>query len=149
MKLDLGGITAIIEHYPGHSGTDLLVRVPEQNVVYIGDLLFNSIFPVCFDDQATVSGWRQSLKTFASWDKDTVFVPGHGQICGQETVALFRALFDNIEEQAQELHHAGVPASEAVDRYEIPEKYKNIAVLAWDFTIGPTIAKMYAEWGAK
>ncbi|MGA2097176.1 MAG: MBL fold metallo-hydrolase [Candidatus Acidiferrum sp.] len=149
LKVDLGGLTAVIEHYPGHSGTDLIVRVPEQNVVYTGDLLFSGIFPVTFDDRATNSGWRQTLKTFASWDKDTLFVPGHGAICGQEGVALFRSLFDDIEEQAEKLHKAGVPVSEAVDRYVIPEKFKNISPFAWDFSIGPTVAKFYAEWGAK
>jgi cyclase len=149
MRVDLGGVTAVIESYPGHSGTDVIVRVPEQNVVYTGDLLFSSMYPVAFDAQATVSGWRQTLKTFASWDKDTVFVPGHGPICGQEGVALSRALFDDIEDQAQKMHKGGVPAAEAADLYVVPEKYKNVAIFAWDFSIGPTITKLYAEWGAK
>jgi glyoxylase-like metal-dependent hydrolase (beta-lactamase superfamily II) len=149
MKVDLGGITAVIESYPGHSGTDVIVRVPEQNVVYAGDLLFSGMYPVCFDTQASVSGWRQTLKTFASWDKDTLFVPGHGPICGQEGIALLRALFDDIEEQAQKMHKAGVPAAEAADLYVVPEKYKNIGIFAWDFAIGPAITKLYAEWGAK
>jgi len=148
MKVDLGGTSAVIESYRGHSGTDLVVRVPEQNVVYAGDLLFSGMYPVCFDAQATVAGWRQTLKTFASWDKDTLFVPGHGPICGQEGVALLRALFDDIEQQAQKMHKAGVPAAEAADLYEVPEKYKNVAIFAWDFSIGPTITKLYAEWGA-
>jgi glyoxylase-like metal-dependent hydrolase (beta-lactamase superfamily II) len=149
MKVDLGGITAVIESYPGHSGTDIIVRVPEQNVVYAGDLLFSGMYPVTFDTQATVSGWRQTLKTFASWDKDTLFVPGHGPVCGQEGIALFRALFDDIEDQAQKMHKAGVPAAEAADLYVVPEKYKNIGIFAWDFSIAPTITKLYAEWGAK
>ncbi len=149
MKVDLGGITAVIENYPGHSGTDVIVRVPEQNVVYAGDLLFSGMYPVCFDTQATVSGWRQTLKTFASWDKGTLFVPGHGPVCGQEGIALSRALFDDIEEQAQKMHKAGVLAAEAADLYEIPEKYKNVGNFSWDFSIGPAILKLYAEWGAK
>jgi cyclase len=149
MKVDLGGLTAVIESYPGHSGTDVIVRVPEQNVVYAGDLLFSGLYPVTFDTQATVPGWRQTLKTFASWDKDTLFVPGHGSICGQEGIALFRALFDDIEEQAQKMHKAGVAAAEAADLYEVPEKYKNIVIFSWDFSIAPTITKLYAEWGAK
>jgi glyoxylase-like metal-dependent hydrolase (beta-lactamase superfamily II) len=149
MKVDLGGITAVIENYPGHSGTDVIVRVPEHNVVYAGDLLFSGMYPVTFDTQATVSGWRQTLKTFASWDKDTVFVPGHGPICGQEGVALSRALFDDIEDQAQKMHKAGVPAAAAADLYVVPEKYKSVAIFAWDFSIAPTITKLYAEWGAK
>jgi glyoxylase-like metal-dependent hydrolase (beta-lactamase superfamily II) len=149
MKMDLGGLTAVVEHFPGHSGTDIIVRVPEQNVVYTGDLLFSNLYPVTFDTQATVSGWRQTLKTFASWDKDTVFVPGHGQICGQEGVALFRALFDDVEEQAHKFYKAGVPVGEAVDKYEVPDKFKSVVIFAWDFTIAPTISKLYAEWGAK
>jgi glyoxylase-like metal-dependent hydrolase (beta-lactamase superfamily II) len=149
VKLDLGGLTAIIEHHPGHSGTDLIVRVPEQNVVYAGDLLFDHMYPVTFDEKASVSGWRQTLKTLAAWDKDTIFVPGHGQICGQESIALFRAVFDDIEEQAQKLHKAGVPAAEAIDRYEVPEKFKNVVIFAWDMTLAPTITKLYAEWAAK
>jgi len=149
MRMDLGGLTAVIENYPGHSGTDIIVRVPEQNVVYTGDLLFSGMYPVTFDTGATVSGWRQTLKTFASWDKDTVFVPGHGPICGQEGVALSRALFDDIEDQAQKMHKAGTPAAEAADLYVVPEKYKNVAIFAWDFSIAPTITKLYAEWGAK
>jgi cyclase len=149
MKVDLGGVTAVIESYPGHSGTDVIVRVPEQNVVYAGDLLFSGIYPVCFDSQATVSGWRQTLKTFASWNKDTLFVPGHGPVCGQEGIALSQALFDDIEEQARKMHKAGVPAAEAADLYEIPDKYKNVGNFSWDFSIAPAITKLYAEWGAK
>jgi len=149
MKMDLGGLTAVIESYPGHSGTDIVVRVPAQNVVYTGDLLFSGLYPVCFDPQATVSGWRQTLRTFASWDKDTVFVPGHGPVCGQEGIALFRALFDDIEVQARKMHKAGVPAAEAADLYVVPEKYKNVGIFVWDFSIAPAITKLYGEWGAK
>jgi glyoxylase-like metal-dependent hydrolase (beta-lactamase superfamily II) len=54
MKVDLGGVTAVIESYPGHSGTDVIVRVPEQNVVYAGDLVYSNMYPD-FDTQATVS----------------------------------------------------------------------------------------------
>lgn len=149
MKVDLGGLTAVIEAYPGHSGTDIVVRVPEQNVVYAGDLLFNAWYPVCFDQMATISGWRATLGKFAAFEKDTIFVPGHGQICGQEGIKTLREVFDDIAEQAGKMHKAGVPAAEAAERYIVPEKYKNFPVFAWGFTIGPAITKLYAEWGAK
>jgi len=147
--VDLGGLSVVIETYPGHSGTDLVVRVPDQKVAYTGDLIFNGSFPACFDEKATMSGWRATLKTFASWDKDTIFVPGHGQICGQEGVQRLSEVFDDIADQAQKLYKAGVPASEAADRYVIPEKYKGFGLFAWGFCIGPAITKLYAEWGAK
>ena len=149
LTVDLGGLSAIIELHPGHSGTDMIVRVPSQNVVYTGDLLFNGWYPVCFDPACTVSGWRETLKKFAAYDKDTIFVPGHGQLCGQESVAAFRAVFDDIAEQAEKMHKAGVPAQEASQRYVVPERFKNFPIFSWGLTIGPAITKLYAEWGAK
>jgi glyoxylase-like metal-dependent hydrolase (beta-lactamase superfamily II) len=149
VKLDLGGVVAQVETYPGHSGTDIIVRVPEQNVVYTGDLLFNNMYPVTFDEQATVSGWRTTLKTFLSWGKDTIFIPGHGQICGPEGVQLSLDLFDDIEQQAQKFHKAGVAAEDAADQYVVPEKFKGVGIFAWNLSIGPTITKLYKEWGAK
>jgi cyclase len=148
MSIDLGGLTAIVESYPGHSGTDLLVKVPEQHVVYAGDLLFSGWYPVCFDEKATISGWRDTLKKFAALEKDTIFVPGHGQVCGQEGIASLRAVFDDIAGQAEKMYKAGVPAEEAQHRYVVPEKFKSFPVYAWGFTIGPAITKMYAEWKA-
>ena len=131
------------------SGTDMIVKVPEQNVVYTGDLLFSGWYPVCFDEKATISGWRDTLKKFAALDKDTLFVPGHGQICGQEGIASIREVFDDIAGQAEKMYKGGVPAEEAQHRYVVPDKFKNFPVFAWGFTIGPAITKLYAEWGAK
>ena len=121
MSIDLGGLTAVVESHPGHSGTDVIARVPEQGVVYTGDLLFNGWYPVCFDEKATVSGWRATLRKFASFDKDTLFVPGHGQLCGQEGIAAtIREVFDDIAGQAEKMYKAGVPAEEAQHRYVVP-----------------------------
>ena len=128
MTIDLGGLSAVLEFYPGHSGTDIIVRVPQQNVVYTGDLLFSGWYPVCIDEKATISGWRDTLKKFAAFDKDTIFVPGHGQVCGQEGIASIREVFDDIAAQAEKMHQAGVPAQEAIDRYVVPDKFKNFPI---------------------
>jgi hypothetical protein len=88
------------------------------------------------------------LKKFAAFDKDTLFVPGHGQICGQEGVASLREVFDDLAGHAEKMYKAGVPAEEAQRRYVVPEKFKNFPIYAWGFTIGPTITKLYSEWQA-
>lgn len=149
LNVDLGHFPIVIESYPGHSGTDIVARVPDQKVVYAGDLMFNGAYPATFDEKCTISGWRETLKTFASWDKDTIFVPGHGQLCGQEGVQHLRDVFDDLSEQAEKMHDAGVPVAEAADRYVIPEKYKGMPIWAWGPCIGSAITKLYAEWGAK
>ena len=145
MNLDLGACPIVIEHFPGHSGTDLIVRVPDQKVVYAGDLVFSHAYPACFDEKCTMSGWRKTLQTFASWDKDTLFVPGHGPVCGQEGIRDLRDLFDDLYLQAEKMHQAGVPLPDATDQYVIPEKFKTYAVFAWGFCIAGAISKIYAE----
>jgi len=148
LQLDLGHLPIIIEHYAGHSGTDLIVRSPEHKIVYTGDLLFSHAYPACFDEQCTMPGWRNTLKTFASWDKDTTFVPGHGPVCGQEGIQSLRDLFDDLGEQAEKMHKAGVPVSDAVDQYIVPDKFKTYPIFAWGLCIAGAIRKLYAEMGA-
>jgi hypothetical protein len=95
-------------------------------------VLVNGWYPACLDEKTTVSGWRATLKTFASWDKDTLFVPGHGQLCGQRGIAAVREVFDDIAEQAGKMFKAGVPAEEAQHRYVVPKKFKNFLCFPGD-----------------
>jgi glyoxylase-like metal-dependent hydrolase (beta-lactamase superfamily II) len=147
IKVDLGGLAVMIETYIGHTDTDLIFRVPEQNVVYTGDLLTGGQYPVNINGYA--SKWRATLAKFATFDKDTLFVPGHGPICSQEGVAEMRACFDDLAEQAEKLYKAGVPVEEAVERYVVPDKHKTYRQFSWGFCIGRTIEQLYAEWSGK
>ena len=78
-----------------------------------------------------------------------MFVPGHGQLCGQRGIAAVREVFDDIAEQAGKMFKAGVPAEEAQHRYVVPKKFKKFFVFSWGFTIGPAITQLYAEWREK
>jgi len=146
-EVDLGGLTVVIEHYIGHTDTDLIFRVPDQNVIYTGDLLTGGQYPVNINGYPTK--WRATLAKFATFDKNTLFVPGHGQIMGQEGVAEMRSCFDDLAEQAEKSYKAGVPVEEAVERYVVPDKYKNYRMFSWGFTIGRTYEQLYAEWSGK
>ncbi len=144
--VDLGGLRAVIETHPGHTPSDLIVRVPDRNIVFAGDLLFNGWYPATFD--ASMSGWRKALETFSGYDKETLFVPGHGALCGQEGIATLRAVFDDLEGQAAKMYKAGIPAEEAGQRYTVPDRFKGFPIFAWSFCIGPAIAKFYEEFKA-
>jgi cyclase len=146
VSVDLGGLTAVIETYPGHTPTDLVIRVPEQNLTYAGDLLFNAWYPVTFDGE--MSAWRRTLEAFAGFGSDALFVPGHGQVCGQEGIATSRAIFDDLAEQAGKFFRAGVPMEEAQQRYAVPEQFQGFPIFAWGLTVGSSIAKFYEEFKA-
>jgi glyoxylase-like metal-dependent hydrolase (beta-lactamase superfamily II) len=145
MNIDLGGRTVVIEAYIGHTNTDLIFRVPDQNIVFTGDLLVDSQYPTNIDGYPTP--WRATLAKLASFDKDTIFVPGHGQVGGLDRVALMRSVFDDIAEQAQKSFKAGVPVDEATERYVVPEKWKNFRMFSWGFCVGRTIQQFYSDWG--
>jgi cyclase len=146
LSIDLGGLTAILEHHPGHSGTDIIVRVPHQNIVFTGDLLFQGKYPVTFDPKASISAWRKTLTVFASFDKETLFVPGHGQLCGQEAITTTLAIFDDITEQARKLFRSGTPLEDAKDLYIVPTAFKHYPIWSWGFVIGSAIELLYTEW---
>lgn len=143
-SIDLGGISATLEHLAGHSPTDIIIRVPNQNITFTGDLLFNGLLPVSFD--GNLPAWRKTMNVFTGYGKDALFVPGHGQVCGQDGVAQQIAIFDNLAEHAEKMYKAGVSADEAQRRYVIPDKFKHLTVFAWSFTIPPAINQFYEEF---
>ncbi len=143
LTVDLGGIQAVIESHPGHTPSDLIVRVPQRNIVFTGDLLFSGWYPATFD--ANLRGWRKALETFSGFDKETLFVPGHGPLCGFEGIATLQSVFDDLADQAAKMYKAGFPVEEAQQRYTVPERFKGFPIFAWSFCIGPAIAKFYEE----
>lgn len=144
VTVDLGGIQAVIESYPGHTPGDLIVRVPQRNIVFTGDLLFSGMYPATSD--ANLSGWRKTLETFSGFDIETLFVPGHGPLCGPEGIATLRSVFGDLADQAARMYKAGIPVEEAQQRYTVPERFKGFPIYAWSFCVGSTIAKFYEEF---
>jgi cyclase len=147
IEVDLGGLTLVIETYLGHTDTDLIFRVPDQNVVYAGDLLTGGQYPVNINGYP--AAWRATLAKFATFDKNTLFVPGHGHILGQEGVAEMRSCFDDIAEQAEKSYKAGVPVEKAADRYVVPDRFKSYRQFSWGFCFNRTYEQLYAEWSGK
>jgi cyclase len=147
IEIDLGGLTVSVEAFIGHTDTDLIYRVPSQNVIYTGDLLTGGQYPVNINGYPT--RWRATLAHFATFDKNTLFVPGHGQLMGQEGVAEMRSCFDDLADQAEKSYKAGVAVEEAAERYVVPDRFKSYRQFSWGFCIGRTIEQLYAEWSGK
>jgi glyoxylase-like metal-dependent hydrolase (beta-lactamase superfamily II) len=144
VTVDLGGVSAVIEYHPGHTDTDIIVRVPEQNVAFMGDSLAPQ-YPTNID--GAPKDWRAASAKYAAFDRSTIFVPGHGGISDIELAANQVAIFDDIAAQAKQLFDAGVPAAEAAQRYVVPEKWRGLRMFSWGFTVGRTIEQLYVEWG--
>jgi cyclase len=142
-RIDLGGLTAVIEFHPGHTSTDLIVRVPERDVVFAGDLLFNRRYPVTVD--ADMIAWRKALDRFAGYGRQTQFVPGHAAVCGLEVVRQQSALMDDLRAHAEKMIKAGATAEEAERRYVVPQRFQDCGMRSWGWTVGGAMRSYYAS----
>ena len=143
--IDLGGLTAVIEFHPGHTLTDLIIRVPEHDVVFAGDLLFHRSYPVAID--ADMIAWRKVLDLFAGYSRRTRFVPGHGPVCGQETVRDQKDLFDDLRAHAEKMLRSGATSEEAERRYVVPERFRDYRLIPWGLRISAIMRSYFATLG--
>ena len=141
-KIDLGGITVLIEHETGHTPTDLVVRVPERDLVFTGDLLFEKSYPVAFD--CDMISWRKALDRLAGYGRGTRFVPGHGPVCGIEIVREFADLIDDLHSHAEKMIKDGASVEEATQRYAVPSRFEKFGMFSWDWAIGGAMRHYYA-----
>jgi glyoxylase-like metal-dependent hydrolase (beta-lactamase superfamily II) len=144
MTVDLGGMSVVIEHHVGHTDTDLIFRVPDQNINFMGDVLVAQ-YPTNIN--GIPKQWREASARFAKYGKDAIFVPGHGPVSGIEVAEMQLAIFDDIAAQSKKMFDAGVPAAEAAERYAVPEKWKGLRMFSWGFSVGRTVEQMYSDWG--
>lgn len=141
-KIDLGGITVLIEHEVGHTPTDLVVHVPDRDIAFTGDLLFEKSYPVAFD--CDIIAWRRALDRLAAYGRGTRFVPGHGSVCGIEVVREFADLIDDLQSHAQKMMKDGASVEEATQRYTVPQRFEKFDVFSWDWAIGGAMRSCYA-----
>ena len=64
---------------PAHTGGDAIFHFVNSNIVHMGDLVFNGVYPwVNKDDEASLRGWITFLEDAINhFDNDTLFIFGH------------------------------------------------------------------------
>ena len=77
-ELLLGGVRMQVKHVgPSHTPEDLVVYLPQQQLLFAGDLVFRARIP--FVGQADSGQWIKALDALLTFDT-TVIVPGHGPV---------------------------------------------------------------------
>ena len=140
--LDLGGLTAVLECHRGHTPTDVVVRVPDRDLAFVGDLLFHREYPVCID--ADMVAWRKVLEPMAAEPASMRFVPGHGPICDRSAVRELVDVLDDLHAHAEKMIAAGASPAEAEDRCEVPPAFAAYEHYWWDWRIGAAMRSYYA-----
>jgi glyoxylase-like metal-dependent hydrolase (beta-lactamase superfamily II) len=77
-KLTVGGIDFLISRVgPAHAPEDLIIYVPTENALFVGDLVFRGRIP--YVGNADSKGWLASLDRFDQF-KPKIVIPGHGAV---------------------------------------------------------------------
>ncbi len=136
--LDLGGRELRLIPRQGHTPSDVTVELPESNITWCGDLVWNGMFPNYMD--AVPSRLSSAVRSIQA-DARQIYVPGHGPLADATEMDRYVAVIDGLEETARTARREGWTAEEAGERHRIPEglgewtlfnpSYYQRAVEAW------------------
>jgi len=97
VMLFLGARRIDVRVFPGHTGGDSVVFIPDANVVFTGDLFWRNTLPNLID--ATTSVWIPTLNSVTASAPNATYVPGHGDVGTVEDVKNFRDFLAFLREQ--------------------------------------------------
>jgi cyclase len=97
VTLFLGSRRIDVRVFPGHTGGDSVVFIPDANVVFTGDLFWRNTLPNLID--ATTSAWIPTLNSITAAAPSATYVPGHGDVGNADDVRNFRDYLTFLREQ--------------------------------------------------
>jgi cyclase len=101
---------------PAHTDTDVSIHCTKGNVLHLGDLFFNGVYP--FIDAST-GGHVNGMITAADAalkrsDASTKIIPGHGPLGDRAALSKFRDMLVTVRDRVQKLKTEGRSAAEVV-----------------------------------
>lgn len=111
LDLKVGNKTVrLVEVGPAHTKGDILVQLPEDRVVFTGDILFNEGTPIAW--AGPISNWIRACDRILDMDVDVV-VPGHGPIADKAAVRNMRGYLEFVIDESRKRFDKGMNAEEA------------------------------------
>lgn len=101
----------LIQVGPAHTEGDMLVYVPENRVLFAGDILFIGGTPIMWAGPA--SNWIKACDMILEMDLDAI-VPGHGPITDKTGVAAVKGYWEYLYAEARNRFDAGMSVEEAI-----------------------------------
>ncbi|OSM00046.1 putative beta-lactamase domain-containing protein [Magnetofaba australis IT-1] len=114
ITLTIGGLTFHILAPPkAHSGTDIMIHLREEGVLFAGDNVLSG--RIARMDDATFRGNINACNV-ALASGARIILPGHGPTGGVETIITFRTLLTTLYETTRRYYSEGIEAYEAKPR---------------------------------
>jgi cyclase len=116
-QLRANGQTLALQHFPpAHTDTDIYAHFQEANVIQMGDVFFNGMYPYIDPGTGgTITGNIVACDNILSLaDNDTKIVAGHGPLGDKADLTKFRDMLVTARDRIQKMKSAGKSAQEAV-----------------------------------
>lgn len=112
LALDVGGIRVEVSNLgPAHTAGDSVVLVPDEGVLYAGDLLFIGGTPITW--AGPVSNWIAACDRMLAMDVRFI-VPGHGPVTDKDGVRAVRDYLEWVRAEAAQRHERGMSPEDAM-----------------------------------
>jgi cyclase len=117
LLLDLDGVAVDLVYVgPAHTSGDVIVHLPEQRIVFAGDVLFRRCTPIGWD--GTYDKWIDALDALVALAPEQI-VPGHGPLCGVEGPKEMKAYLEYVRAESSRYYAQGLSALEASKRIDL------------------------------
>ncbi len=119
LSLTFGGRELrLVEVGPAHTRGDMVVYLPDDQVVFTGDILFSSGHPVMW--AGPISNWINACDRILTWAPETV-VPGHGPITDCTAVERLKTFLTYLTTESRQRFDVGMPVLEAAQDISIDD----------------------------
>jgi len=123
----------------GHTDGDLVLSLPAERIVFLGDLFFNKAIPNTQD--ASLLEWMKTLSEILKLEADK-FVPGHGPVGTKSEVRLFLSYLEELKGLVEPAVARDESLEQVVRETTLPAKY---SAYAFQNFFPSNVQKMYAE----
>ena len=147
VDLYLGSRVVQVRSFPGHTGGDSVVIVPDAKALFGGDLLWKNVTPNTID--GSTKAWMQTLDALVTTYAGHTFVPGHGGLATAQDVTTLRDYLATVQKLVADARASG-KTGEAVRPVVLPAlKEKYGAWEGFEYLAPRNIAEADAELSGK
>jgi glyoxylase-like metal-dependent hydrolase (beta-lactamase superfamily II) len=117
-QLKLNGASLGLKYYgPAHTDGDISVTFAEANVVHVGDIFWNGIYPfIDYSTGGSIDGMIAACDaSLSAVSDDTIIIPGHGKpVSNKAELKEFRDMLAATRDNVAKLKKAGKTRNETV-----------------------------------
>ena len=118
VTLHLNGEAVTVTHVPrGHTDGDSIVHFPDSNVIHMGDVFFNGLYPyIDLDGGGSIQGMIAAVELgMGMADAETHIIPGHGPLGDLNSMREYHAFLTKARDNVQALIDQGMSLEQAVE----------------------------------